>query len=48
MVSERHVLGLNTITSAIKKELELFLKLFVILYADDTIIMAESASDLQY
>ena len=39
--------GLKTISSELKDKLNLYLKLFIILYADDTVIMAESAADLQ-
>ena len=34
-------------SSAIDEELDIYLKLYVLLYADDTIILAESAADLQ-
>ena len=33
--------------TVINEEIETFLKLYVLLYADDTIIMAESSEDLQ-
>jgi hypothetical protein len=39
--------GLKTVSSELKDKLNLYLKLFIILYADDTVIMAESAADLQ-
>ena len=39
--------GLQTITNEIEIKLNTYLKLFVILYADDTVLMAESAADLQ-
>ena len=39
--------GLKTVSSELKDKLNLYLKLFIILYADDTAIMAESAADLQ-
>ena len=39
--------GLNALTNEIQGELEVFLKLYTLLYADDTIIMAESAAELQ-
>ena len=34
-------------SSELKDQLNLYLKLFIILYAHDTVIMAESAADLQ-
>ena len=39
--------GLKTVSSELKDKLNLYFKLFIILYADDTVIMAESAADLQ-
>ena len=39
--------GLKTISSELKDKLNLYLKLFIILYANDTVTMAESAADLQ-
>jgi hypothetical protein len=38
--------GLKTVSSELKDKLNLYLKLFIILYEDDTVIMAESAADL--
>ena len=40
-------IGLNNLCTVVEEELEIYLKLYVLLYADDTIILAESASDLQ-
>jgi hypothetical protein len=34
--------GLKTISEKIEENLNIYLKLFVLLYADDTVIMAES------
>jgi hypothetical protein len=39
--------GLKTIEEKIEENLNIYLKLFVLLYADDTVIMAESSEDLQ-
>ena len=39
--------GLTKVTDSISKELQIYLKIFSLLYADDTIILAESAPDLQ-
>ena len=45
---ENHNLnGLKTISDYAQSKLEIFLKLFILLYADDTVLMAESADDLQ-
>jgi hypothetical protein len=43
----KNVIDLSTITDALEIELEIFLKLFIILYADDTALLAESPFDLQ-
>ena len=42
-----HFKGLEKLSSETQQELETFLKLYVLLYADDTIIMAESDQELQ-
>ena len=39
--------GLSIITDSISNELQIYLKIFCLLYADDTLILAESAKDLQ-
>jgi pantothenate kinase len=39
--------GLKAISEKIEENLNIYLKLFVLLYADDTVIMAESREDLQ-
>ena len=39
--------GLQKITDSISNELQIYLKIFCLLYADDTLILAESAKDLQ-
>ena len=39
--------GLQTISNEIETQLGIYLKLFVILYADATVLMAESSADLQ-
>jgi hypothetical protein len=39
--------GLKTVSSELKDRLNLYFKFFIILYADDTVIMAESAANLQ-
>ena len=42
-----NVHGLDSISGDIEKELNMYLKLFVILYEDDTVLMSESSEDLQ-
>jgi hypothetical protein len=39
--------GLETVSKCIEDKLNIYLKLFALLYADDTIIMAETHDDLQ-
>lgn len=41
------VQGLPTITDMLEKKLDIFFKLFAILYADDTVLLAESPEELQ-
>ena len=43
----KDIVGLKCITDELETELEIYLKIFVMLYADDTILLAESAEDLQ-
>ena len=42
-----NIIGLKSISDEIETELNYYLKLFVILYADDTVLMSESQEDLQ-
>ena len=42
-----NIVGLTTVSSKLEHELDVYLKLFVLLYADDTVLMAENAIDLQ-
>ena len=42
-----NVPGLNSISDELDNRLDIFMKLFIILYADDTVLMAESSSNLQ-
>ena len=43
----KDIVGLKSITDELETELEIYLKIFVMLYGDDTILLAESAEDLQ-
>lgn len=43
----KNLIGLNTIEDALEEKLDIYVKLFAILYADDTVLMAESAKNLQ-
>ena len=44
---QNNVSGLTDISNICQEKLRMFLMIFVLLYADDTIILAESAADLQ-
>jgi hypothetical protein len=46
-LSENEVLGLETISKNLEESLSVYIKIFVLLYADDTVILTESAQDLQ-
>ena len=46
-LEERNVCGLDCISDEIAGEFDIYLKLFVLLYADDTVLFSDSASDLQ-
>lgn len=43
----KNIVGLQSIISSIEDELMLILKLCLLFYADDTVIMTETADDLQ-
>ena len=38
-----NIVGLTTVSSKLEHELDVYLKLFVLLYADDTVLMGENA-----
>ena len=46
-LDENSVDGLQFLNEKFAENLELYIKLFILLYADDTVIFADSASDLQ-
>ena len=43
----KDVLGVNSISDDLEHELTVFLKIFMLLYADDTVMFSESSEDLQ-
>ena len=45
--TSQNVTGLESISSDLENHLNIYLKLFIILYADDTVMLSESESDLQ-
>ena len=46
-IEQRNVAGLSCITDELENELDIYLKLFVLLYADDTVLFSDNESDLQ-
>ena len=44
---DKNITGLSTIGQELEDKLFIYLKLFILLYADDTVFMAESGADLQ-
>ena len=43
----KNVTGFESISGDLENQLNIYLKLFIILYPDDTVILSESESDLQ-
>jgi hypothetical protein len=41
-----YAIGLISLTEDLEQELDTYLKLFILLYADDTVILAESGDDM--
>ena len=46
-LEKNNVTGLKTLSDELEQELGYYVKLFLIMYADDTALLAESASNLQ-
>jgi hypothetical protein len=46
-LDEKNAIGLISLTEHLEQELDTYLKLFILLYADDTLILAESSDDMQ-
>lgn len=44
----KDIVGLDCVSNVIEEELLIYLKLSILLYADKTVIMTESAYDLQH
>ena len=40
-------IGLISLTEGLEQELDTYLKLFIVIYTDDTVILAESSDDMQ-
>ena len=45
--NDKNIDGLTSVSDKLHQELDVYIKLFVLLYADDTVLMAENANDLQ-
>ena len=46
-LENKNITGLQAISDEIENNLDIYLKLFILLYADDTALLAETANDLQ-
>ena len=46
-LQDRNSKGLDSIAKDIEDELDIFLRLFILLYADDMVLFSDSAEDLQ-
>ena len=46
-LDENNAIGLISLTEDLEQELDTYLKLSILLYADDTVILAESSDDMQ-
>ena len=46
LLATENIKGIESVTKALEKDINVYLKLFVLLYADDTVLLAETADDL--
>ena len=44
-LATENIKGIESVTEALEKDINVYLKLFVLLYADDTVLLAETADD---
>jgi hypothetical protein len=47
LLHDRNSKGLDSIAKDIEDELDIFLRLFILLYADDTVLFSDSVEDLK-
>ena len=47
-LTQENVIGLSSLSDEIEQELDCFLRMMIMLYADDTVLMSETKGDLQY
>jgi hypothetical protein len=46
-LTSKNAQGVKSISEDFENEIQIYVKLFTILYADDTVLLAESAEELQ-
>ena len=46
-MEDKNITGLESISSELEAQLEIYLKMFALLYADDTVLMSETSDGLQ-
>ena len=46
-MEDKNITGLESISSELESQLEIYLKFFALLYADDTVLMSETSDRLQ-
>ena len=47
-LATENIKGIESVTKAVEKDINVYLKLFVLLYADDTVLLSETTDDLQH
>ena len=47
-LATENIKSIESVTKALEKDINVYLRLFVLLYADDTVLLAETADDLQH
>jgi hypothetical protein len=45
-MEDKNITGLESISSELEAQLEIYLKMFVLLYADETVLMSETSDGL--
>jgi hypothetical protein len=46
-MEDKNITGLESISSELEAQLEIYFKMFALLYADDTVLMSETSDGLQ-
>ena len=46
-MQDKNITGLESISSELEAQLEIYLKMFALLYADDTVLMSETSDGLR-